>query len=178
MGMKRIILVFGLMFVSICSINAANDKEPLDELLEILSNEWREMKEILGITEEGENSNPTTPSANTHTKESPTDNTPSDNSTTNDITSANDSFNNTVSGTTDNNRDEKVSTDKSTNNSSSNNNKNDASKTKIATNDNYTNATKPIKSKEKRVQLTKIHHLNKLLNDNTKQMNFKTFMNL
>lgn len=58
MGMKRIILVFGLMFVSICSINAANDKDPLDELLEILSNEWREMKEILGITEEGENTNP------------------------------------------------------------------------------------------------------------------------
>lgn len=159
MGMKRIILVFGLMFVSICSINAANDKDPLDELLEILSNEWREMKEILGITEEGENTNPTTPPANTPSQESstdntannvPTDNIPSDNSITNDSTSTNDSFNNTVSGSTDNNRDEKVSTYKSTNNNSSNNNKNDASKTKTATNDNNTKATKPIQSKEKK----------------------------
>lgn len=155
MGMKRIILAFGLMFVSICSINAANDKEPLDELLEILSNEWREMKEILGITEEEENTNPTTPRANGPSQESSSENTsnntPPANSTTNDSTSANGSFDNMVSNTTDNkNRDEKVSTDKSTNNRSSDNNKNEASTTKTATNDNNTKATKPIKSKEKK----------------------------
>jgi hypothetical protein len=155
MGMKRIILVFGLMFVSICSINASNGKEALDELLEILSNEWREMKEILGITEEEENTNPTTPRANGPSQESSTENTsnntPPANSTTNDSTSANGSFDNMVSNTTDNkNRDEKVSTDKSTNNRSSDNNKNEASTTKTATNDNNTKATKPIKSKEKK----------------------------
>lgn len=155
MGMKRIILVFGLIFVSICSINAANDKDPLDELLVILSNEWREMKEILGITEEEENTNPTTPPANGPSQESSSENTsnntPPANSTTNDSTSANGSFDNMVSNTTDNkNRDEKVSTDKSTNNRSSDNNKNEASTTKTATNDNNTKATKPIKSKEKK----------------------------